>query len=121
VVVVDDDIDVTDMNDVLWAIFTRMDPERSVDIMRRAMSSPLDPAIPPNDKRYNSLLLIDATPPFEWKDKFATPIGPDPKTKAETRKRWGTSSRVPKRPLVKSAEVRPSSMTKGGTKTLTRR
>jgi 4-hydroxy-3-polyprenylbenzoate decarboxylase len=89
VVVVDDDIDVTDMNDVLWAIFTRMDPERSVDIIKRALSSPLDPAIPPNDKRYNSRLLIDATRPFEWKDKFATPIGPDPKTKAETRQRWG--------------------------------
>ena len=36
VVVVDDDIDVTDMDDVLWAIFTRMDPERSVDILKRA-------------------------------------------------------------------------------------
>jgi len=46
VVVVDDDIDVTDMNDVMWAIFTRMDPERSIDIIKRALSSPLDPAIP---------------------------------------------------------------------------
>jgi UbiD family decarboxylase len=89
VVVVDDDIDVTDMNDVMWAIFTRMDPERSIDIIKRALSSPLDPAIPPKDKRYNSRLLIDATKPFEWKDQFATPIGPDAKTKAETRKRWG--------------------------------
>ncbi len=44
VVVVDDDINVTDMNDVFWAIFTRMDPERSVDIVKRRRSSPLDPA-----------------------------------------------------------------------------
>jgi 4-hydroxy-3-polyprenylbenzoate decarboxylase len=89
VVVVDEDIDITDMNDVLWAIFTRMDPERSIDIIKRALSSPLDPAISPADKRYNSRLLIDATRPFEWKDKFATPIGPNAATKAETRKRWG--------------------------------
>jgi len=89
VVVVDDDIDVTDINDVLWAIFTRMDPERSIDIIKRLTSSPLDPALPPNDKRYNSRLLIDATRPFEWKDQFPIPIGPDAKTKAETRKRWG--------------------------------
>jgi 3-polyprenyl-4-hydroxybenzoate decarboxylase len=89
VVVVDDDIDVTDMNDVLWAIFTRMDPERSVDIIKRLTSSALDPALPPDGKRYNSRLLIDATRPFEWKDKFPIPIGPDAKTKAETRKRWG--------------------------------
>jgi 4-hydroxy-3-polyprenylbenzoate decarboxylase len=66
-----------------------MDPERSIDIIKRALSSPLDPAINPADKQYNSRLLIDATRPFEWKDKFATPIGPDSKTKAETRKRWG--------------------------------
>ena len=89
IVVVDDDIDVTDMNDVLWAIFTRMDPERSVDIVKRALSSPLDPAINPDDKRYNSRLLIDATRPFEWKDRFPMPIGPDAATKAETRRRWG--------------------------------
>lgn len=89
VVVVDEDVDVTDMNDVLWAVFTRMDPERSVDIVRRRTSSPLDPAISPDDKRYNSRLLIDATRPFEWKDRFATPIGPDAETKAETRRQWG--------------------------------
>lgn len=89
VVVVDEDIDPTDMDDVQWAIFTRMDPERSVDIVRRRTSSPLDPAISPDDKRYNSRLLIDATRPFEWKDRFPTPIGPDPATKAETRRRWG--------------------------------
>lgn len=89
VVVVDSDIDPTDMNDVLWAIFTRMDPERSIDIIKRALSSPLDPAIPPDDKRYNSRLLIDATKPFEWKDRFAIPIGPDAETKAQTRQRWG--------------------------------
>ena len=89
VVVVDDDIDVTDMNDVLWAIFTRMDPERSIDILRRNTTSGLDPAVGPTNKQYNSRLLIDATKPFEWRDKFSTPIGPDAKTKAETRKRWG--------------------------------
>jgi 4-hydroxy-3-polyprenylbenzoate decarboxylase len=66
-----------------------MDPERSIDIIKRATSSALDPALAPNDKRYNSRLLIDATRPFEWKDQFAIPIGPDAKTKAETRKRWG--------------------------------
>ena len=77
------------MNDVLWAIFTRMDPERSVEISNRRTTSALDPAVGPTNKQYNSRLLIDATKPFEWRDKFAIPIGPDAKTKAETRKRWG--------------------------------
>jgi UbiD family decarboxylase len=89
VAVVDDDVDVTDLEDVLWAILTRADPARSVDIITRMLSGPLDPALPPDDKRYNSRLLIDATKPWEWKDRFPKALGPDPKTKAETRKKWG--------------------------------
>jgi UbiD family decarboxylase len=89
VVVVDEDVDVTDLDDVMWAILTRMDPVRDCDIRERMTSGPLDPAIHPDDKRYNSRLLIDACKPFEWKDRFSTPIGPDAQTKAETRKKWG--------------------------------
>jgi UbiD family decarboxylase len=89
VVVVDDDIDVTDIEDVLWAIFTRSDPARSVDIIPRALSGPLDPALKPGEKQYNSRLLIDATKPWEWRESFPTAIGPDPVTKAATRKKWG--------------------------------
>ena len=89
VAVVDEDVDVTDLDDVMWAILTRMDPIRDCDIRERMTSGPLDPAIHPDDKRYNSRRLIDACKPFEWKDRFSTPIGPDAKTKAETRKKWG--------------------------------
>ncbi len=89
VAVVDDDVDVTDLDDVLWAILTRADPERSVDIVTRRTSGPLDPALPPDDKRYNSRLLIDACKPWEWRDRFPRPLGPDAATKAETRRKWG--------------------------------
>jgi 4-hydroxy-3-polyprenylbenzoate decarboxylase len=89
VAVVDEDVDVTDLEDVLWAILTRMDPANDCDIRTRMTSGPLDPAIHPDDKRYNSRLLIDACKPFEWKDRFATPLGPDAETKARTRKKWG--------------------------------
>ena len=89
VAVVDEDVDVTDLDDVMWAILTRMDPVRDCDIRERMTSGPLDPAIHPDDKRYNSRLLIDACKPFEWKERFSMPIGPDAETKAETRKKWG--------------------------------
>ena len=89
VVVVDEDIDVTDLDDVLWAILTRADPARSIDIINRALSGPLDPALPPGDKQYNSRLLIDATKPWEWRNEFPQPLGPDAQTKAEVRKKWG--------------------------------
>jgi 4-hydroxy-3-polyprenylbenzoate decarboxylase len=89
VAVVDSDIDVTDLEDVLWAILTRADPVRSVDIISRALSGPLDPALRPGDKQYNSRLLIDATRPWEWRESFPVPLGPDPQTKARTRRKWG--------------------------------
>jgi len=89
VVVVDDDIDVTDLDDVLWALLTRADPERSVDIVTRMLSGPLDPALRPGEKQYNSRLLIDATRPWEWRDQFPRSLGPDPATKARTRQKWG--------------------------------
>ena len=89
VVVVDDDIDVTDLEDVVWAMVTRGDPERSIDLIKRAYSGPLDPAIHPDHKGFNSRMLYDATIPWEWRDKFPRTIGPDVETKRETRKRWG--------------------------------
>ena len=89
VVVVEDDIDVTDLQEVMWAVVTRSDPERSIDIIKRAWSGPIDPAIHPDEKGHNSRLLIDATRPWEWRDKFPPSIGPDPETKHETRRKWG--------------------------------
>ncbi len=87
-VVVDDDIDVSDLDEVIWAVCTRADPERSIDIIKRAWSGPLDPAIRPGEKGFNSRLIIDATRPWEWRDEFPPAIGPEPEEKRITRERW---------------------------------
>jgi len=70
-------------------VCTRSDPERSLDIIHRAWSGPLDPAIHPDAKGFNSRLLIDACRPYEWKDQFPHAIGPEPAYKRETREKWG--------------------------------
>jgi len=70
VVVVDDDIDVYDINDVLWAMCSRADPVEAVEIVRRAWSGPLDPAIPKEKKGFSSRMIIDACRPFEWMKDF---------------------------------------------------
>ncbi|HUZ22001.1 MAG TPA: UbiD family decarboxylase [Acidimicrobiales bacterium] len=87
-VVVDDDIDVSDLDEVIWAICTRSDPERSFEFIRRAWSGPLDPAIQPGKKGFNSRVVIDATRPWEWRDEFPPAVGPTPEEKAITRERW---------------------------------
>jgi UbiD family decarboxylase len=70
VIVVDEDIDITDINEVVWAISTRSDPASSVDILRRTWSGPLDPIMPPGQKGHNSRMIIEATRPYEWRDRF---------------------------------------------------
>ncbi|HEX9442620.1 MAG TPA: UbiD family decarboxylase, partial [Candidatus Binatia bacterium] len=69
-VVVDEDIDPTDMKDVIWAMTTRCDPIEDIEILRRCLSSPLDPILPKSrkdkDSSYNSRAIIDACRPYEW-------------------------------------------------------
>ena len=50
VVVVDDDVDPSNLADVMWAITTRCEPAEQIDIVRNAWSSALDPRIPEADK-----------------------------------------------------------------------
>jgi UbiD family decarboxylase len=74
VVVVDDDVDPSNLNDVMWAVATRCEPSEQVDILRNAWSSALDPRIPVEDKlagvTSHSKLIIEACRPFPWLDKF---------------------------------------------------
>jgi 3-polyprenyl-4-hydroxybenzoate decarboxylase len=77
VVVVDDDIDVTNFKDVLWAMQTRVDPIRDIQLVDRCWSTPLDPRMPP-DKRAsgdhtNSRAIFYAVRPWEWRDKYPQP------------------------------------------------
>ena len=93
VVVVDEDIDPTDLDDVMWAILTRSDPATSIDIVARATSTPLDPRLSPTDREagnfFNSRAIIDATKPWEWKDKFPLPDRPETQYRIESRKKFG--------------------------------
>jgi 4-hydroxy-3-polyprenylbenzoate decarboxylase len=72
--VVDDDIDIYDMSDVWHAVLTRADPERDVQIYDRGWAGPLDQATHPDQRGLNSRMAIDATRPWDWKDRFPTPV-----------------------------------------------
>ena len=83
VVVVDEDIDPSNLADVMWAVTTRSEPAESVDIVRDAWSSALDPRIPAAAKEAgltsHSKMIIDACKPFAWRDAFprASALLPD--------------------------------------------
>jgi len=61
VIVVDDDIDVRNWDEVLWALYTRVQPERDVMIFPTMVGAPLDPSAP--IYRHTSKIGIDATIP----------------------------------------------------------
>jgi 4-hydroxy-3-polyprenylbenzoate decarboxylase len=66
VMVVDDDVDVSDLEELMWAVITRSDPATSIDIIHHAWSTALDPRIPPEDKAKGRppRAIIDATRPM---------------------------------------------------------
>ncbi|HME44481.1 MAG TPA: UbiD family decarboxylase [Syntrophorhabdales bacterium] len=70
VVVVDEDIDPSNLFDVVWAMSTRCDVAEDIDILRKCWSGPLDPVIPKGMKGFNSRAIIDACRPYNWKDAF---------------------------------------------------
>lgn len=90
VVVVDDDIDPSDPQQVQWAICTRSDPEKDIEIIRRAWSTPLDTMIrKPTNAYFNSRAIIDACKPYEWIDEFPEDIKIDPELAEKVKKKWG--------------------------------
>ena len=88
-VVVDDDIDITNLHDVIWALSTRCDPETGMDVIRRCWSGPLDPIIPKGKKGFNSRAIMDACRPFEWMADFPLTVSVSDEIKKQTLKKWG--------------------------------
>jgi UbiD family decarboxylase len=61
IIAVDEDIDPTDMDQVIWAMSSRCNPIDDVDILRNTWSTWLDPTQNPPEKRpYGSKALINA-------------------------------------------------------------
>jgi 3-polyprenyl-4-hydroxybenzoate decarboxylase len=80
-VVVDEDVDPTDMFDVLWAMCTRCDPAQDIEFIRRAWSGPLDPIVD-RASSTNSRALIDACRPFERLKEFPPVARASPELRA---------------------------------------
>jgi UbiD family decarboxylase len=88
VIVVDDDVDITDSEEVLWVLSSRSDPAQSIEILRRAWSGPLDPRIPREEVGHSSRAVIDATRPYEWRDKFPKVSGASRELKDKVGNNW---------------------------------
>jgi len=93
VIVVDDDIDASNLDELIWAMCTRSDPATSIDVIPSAWSTPLDPRLEPERKAQgdytNSRAIIDACRPWHWRDKFPQVNMPSLEEREQARQRFG--------------------------------
>ena len=65
IVVVDDDVDPTDIDQVLWAMTTMANPSDDIDIARHTWTFRSDPSLSPEARPYGSKALINACRPHK--------------------------------------------------------
>ena len=71
IIAVDDDVDPTDFNQVMWALSTRCNPSDDLDILRNTWSTGLDPSqVVPEARPYGSKVLINACKPHRYLKQF---------------------------------------------------
>ena len=71
IVAVDEDVDPSNMDEVLWALGSRSNPIDDIDILRNTWSTPLDPSQgDPALRPYGSKALINACKNHKHRDKF---------------------------------------------------
>lgn len=89
-IVVDDDIDPTNLSEVVWAIVTRADPNRGYTALDRCWGSPIDPLkqLYPADTLYSGRMIIDACRPFEHLETFPPVAASSPELLNEVWAKW---------------------------------
>lgn len=75
VIVVDQDVDIYDGNDILWALSTRLDPQKHVHIIPNERIHPLDQSVRPSGDdvtvmRVGGKMILDATKPSTSRGKL---------------------------------------------------
>ncbi len=97
-IVVDDDIDPSDMNQVLWAVETRTDPLRSMQFIDRCHTTSRDPGVSMEIKRKHdehaltvSRCIIDACQPYGAKSEWFPVARSSPEQRAKVFTKYGTA------------------------------
>ena len=96
-IVVDEDIDPSNLSQVMWAVVTRADPERAIQILPHCGTSSADITVPPEEKRkwkvtpkplYSSRAIIDACQPFEWRNEWYPVAKISTELRGQLLKKW---------------------------------
>jgi len=92
IIVVDDDINIENSAEVMWALATRWDPKTQTDIIDGCRTGYIDPALSPEKRAAGdattSRMIVYAVRPYHWKDQFPK-VNELPRAYAdEVRRKW---------------------------------
>ncbi|WP_191967080.1 MULTISPECIES: UbiD family decarboxylase [Haloferax] len=91
-IVVDEDINVYDLDEVLWATVSRCDPAEDMQLIENCVSSRINPRLSAEQEKSGdhtkSRLFFDATKPYHWKEEFPPDTKLDPDMEADLRAEW---------------------------------
>jgi len=108
IIVVDDDIDPTNVYQVLWAVATRSRPSASIDILRETWSTYLDPSLnPPEIRPWGSKALINACMEYKFIKTFSKRTKLSKAAYENVVKRWQEYGFTGKAPEVSIFEEDP--------------
>lgn len=83
VIVVDEDIDVTNLEELIWAALMRCDPVSDIDFIKYGWTSAADPRVSPSDRAKGNItssrMIIDACRPYHWREQFNKTTKPSEK------------------------------------------
>ncbi len=90
IVAVDEDVDPTDIDQVIWAMSTRCNPSEDIDVLRTTWSTWLDPTQnPPDERPYGSKALINACKEHRYLPVFSKRTRLREETYNRVVARWG--------------------------------
>jgi len=91
-IVVDDDIDPSDLDEVIWAVSSRSDPETAMEFISGFTVSGLETTLPPHKRAARDFtttkLIIDACRPWHWKDRFPKVVESSKELKRKVMMKW---------------------------------
>jgi UbiD family decarboxylase len=93
VVVLDDDIDVTSLEQTIWAMVARSDPKESIQFIEGSWDSRADPRMEPEKRKIrdvrHSVAVIDACKPYKWRDQFPDSNAATPEMAKKAKEMFG--------------------------------
>ncbi|MFC1815856.1 UbiD family decarboxylase [Thermodesulfobacteriota bacterium] len=93
IIVVDDDIDPSNISEVLWAMGNRCDVETAVEVISGGWTSRLKPVLSPEKRSRGDftqgMAIVLACKPYYWIDHFPPTIKTSPELLQKVKGKWG--------------------------------